>query len=258
MSALPWFARSRDEAGSALRWWPMIFTTFCLLIPNGLALRGNATPFEWVLACLGVVAFVALSAVAVVSWQRHQPFLWAVSLLVALGIGYTPIVFAGTIFFCLAAHMLPWAVGGDIRKTLLFGVPLVGIVVSGHWFLPDYGMRWTHTAIYYALTIAGQTWLVRLCVNLRRLAENSERERIAAELHDLLGDALSKITLKAQFAGRLLEERGDCDRARNEVAAAERICREALADVRQTIRSYREESRRERGRATQGQIDATG
>ncbi len=92
-------------------------------------------------------------------------------------------------------------------------MPLVAIVISGHWFLPDYGMRWTHTAIYYALTIAGQTWLVRLCVNLRRLAEISERERIADELHDVLGEALSKITLKAQFAGRLLEQKGDCDRA---------------------------------------------
>jgi hypothetical protein len=124
----------------------------------------------------------------------------------------------------------------------------VGIVLSGHWFLPDYGMRWTNTAVYYALTIAGQVWIVRLCVNLRRLAESAERERIAGELHDVLGEALSKITLKAQFAGRLLEQQGDCDRARNEVAAAERICRDALADVRQTIRKYREESRVEQGR----------
>ena len=54
---------------------------------------------------------------------------------------------------------------------------------------------------------------------------------------------------------RLLEQHGDCDRARNEVAAAEQICREALADVRQTIRKYREESRQEQGRATQGHID---
>ena len=106
--------------------------------------------------------------------------------------------------------------------------------------------------------MAGQIWMVRLCMNLRRLAELSERERIADELHDVLGEALSKITLKAQFAGRLLEQHGDCDRARNEVAAAERICRDALADVRQTIRKYREESRQEQGRATQGQIDATG
>jgi hypothetical protein len=105
MSALPWFSRMHDEAGPPLRWWPMIFTTFSLLIPNGLALRGNATALEWALAGLGVIAFVALSAVAVVSWQRHQPFLWAVLLLIALGIGYTPIVFAGTIFLCLAAHM---------------------------------------------------------------------------------------------------------------------------------------------------------
>ena len=106
--------------------------------------------------------------------------------------------------------------------------------------------------------MAGQIWIVRMCVNLRRLAEISERERIADELHDVLGEALSKITLRAQFAGRLLEQHGDCDRARNEVRAAEQICRDALADVRQTIRKYREESRIEQGRAMQGGADVAG
>ncbi len=60
MSALPWFARMHDDAGPPLRWWPMIFTTFSLLHSQRARLARNATAFEWVLACLGVVAFVAL------------------------------------------------------------------------------------------------------------------------------------------------------------------------------------------------------
>ncbi len=183
------------------------------------------------------------------SWQRHRPFLWVFGLLVALGIGYTPVVFSGTIFFALAAHMLPWAVGGNVLRSALYGAVLMGVMMLGYWLMPEYQLRWINLALYFALTIVGQVWVVRLCVNLRRLAAGAERERIADDLHDLLGDALSRITLKAQFAGQLLDEHGDCPRARSEIAGTERICREALADVRKTIRKYREESRAEQRQA---------
>jgi two-component system sensor histidine kinase DesK len=226
----------------------MIFSVFGLLIPNGLIVRGDATAFEWVMAGFGAAAFVALSAVAVYSWQRHRPFLWVVVLLVALGFAYIPMTFAGTIFFGLAAHMLPWAVGGNILRSAIYGTVLVALVLAGYWWMPEHGARWLNTSIYYALTIIGQVWIVRLCMNLHRLAAGAERERIADDLHDLLGEALSKITLKAQQAGRLLGEQGDSERARAEIAAAEKICRNALADVRQTIRAYRAETRAGQGR----------
>jgi signal transduction histidine kinase len=241
-------AQPVGEMLTPIKWWPMVFSVFGLLIPNGLVLRGCVTPWEWVLAGLGTVAFVALSGLAVVSWQRHRPFLWAVWLLIPLGAAYSQLTFAGTIFFALAAHMLPWAVGGSITRSALYGSVLVAVVLSGYWFMPEYNMRYVHSALYYALTIAGQVWLVRLCTNLRRLAAVAERDRIAHDLHDLLGEALSKITLKAGLAGELLEQHGDSARARAEVAAAERICRAALGDVRQTIRAYREESRAEQGK----------
>jgi two-component system sensor histidine kinase DesK len=248
MSAVLPAIQTGTQTAPPLRWWPMIFSVFGLLIPNGLLMRGGATQVEWILAGLGVVAFVALCGVAVVSWQRNRPFLWVVLLLEGLGAAYAPIVYSGTIFFGLAAHMLPWAVGGSIRRTALYGTPLVILVICGYWLVPDHGVRWINTGLYYAFTMAGQVWIVRMSLNMRRLAEVAERERIANELHDVLGEALSRITLKAQLAVRLLEQHGDCDRARQEVAATERICRSALADVRQTIRAYREEARAEQGR----------
>jgi two-component system, NarL family, sensor histidine kinase DesK len=247
-AALPAMQTDGQSAHQPLRWWPMVFSVFGLLIPNGLVMRGGATTVEWILAALGAVAFVALCGVAVVSWQRNRSFLWVVLVLEGLGAAYAPIVYSGTIFFALAAHMLPWAVAGSIGRTALYGTPLVVLVICGYWLVPEHGVRWINSGLYYAFAMAGQVWVVRMSLNMRRLAEVAERERIANELHDVLGEALSKITLKAQLAGRLLEEHGDCDRARREVAATERICRSALADVRQTIRAYREESRAEQGR----------
>jgi len=73
-----------------------------------------------------VVAFVAISAVAVVSWQRHQPFLWAVLLLVALGIATRPSYSRHDLLLSRRAHAAVGS-GRDIRKTVIYGMPLVGI-----------------------------------------------------------------------------------------------------------------------------------
>lgn len=71
-----------------------------------------------------------------------------------------------------------------------------------------------------------------------RLAVDNERTRIARDLHDLLGQSLTVITVKAELAQKLLAV--DIERARAEVADLERIGREALAEVRLAVEGYRE------------------
>lgn len=73
---------------------------------------------------------------------------------------------------------------------------------------------------------------------LARLAVTEERLRFARDLHDLLGHSLSLIALKADLAGRVLGS--DRERASREVADIERVAREALAEVRQTVTGYRQ------------------
>lgn len=71
----------------------------------------------------------------------------------------------------------------------------------------------------------------------RRLAKVAERERIARDLHDLLGHTLSVITLKSDLASRLTAR--DPVRAEREMAEVARVSREALKEVRETVRGYR-------------------
>src|ERR1039457_7046540 len=59
------------------------------------------------------------------------------------------------------------------------------------------------------------------------LAKVAERERIARDLHDLLGHTLSVIVLKSELASRLTET--DPARAAHEIRDVERISRDALA-----------------------------
>jgi two-component system sensor histidine kinase DesK len=71
---------------------------------------------------------------------------------------------------------------------------------------------------------------------IKRLARVAERERIARDLHDVLGHTLSMIAVKSQLAERLVDS--DADRAREEIHAMGQSAREALADVREAISGY--------------------
>lgn len=70
-----------------------------------------------------------------------------------------------------------------------------------------------------------------------QLAAVAERERIARDLHDVLGHTLSVIVLKAELAKRLMER--DPRRAAQEIADVESTARTALAEVREAIGGYR-------------------
>ncbi len=70
-----------------------------------------------------------------------------------------------------------------------------------------------------------------------KLAQLAERERIARDLHDVLGHSLSVIVLKSELASKLAER--DITKAIAEIRDIERISRETLAEVRSAVRGYR-------------------
>jgi len=69
----------------------------------------------------------------------------------------------------------------------------------------------------------------------QQMAAIEERERIARDLHDLLGQTLTTVSLKAQIVDRLLDS--DLDRARQELVEIRQASRTALADVRDVAMS---------------------
>ena len=72
----------------------------------------------------------------------------------------------------------------------------------------------------------------------QRLAVSEERNRLARDLHDILGHSLTVITVKAELAKKLMDL--DPARARAEIDDLERLSRDALADVRRAVEGYRE------------------
>ena len=72
---------------------------------------------------------------------------------------------------------------------------------------------------------------------MRRHPQAVARERIARDLHDILGHTLSVVILKSELASRLLEQ--NPVRAKAEIEEVERIARNALTEVREAIVGYR-------------------
>ena len=72
---------------------------------------------------------------------------------------------------------------------------------------------------------------------IEQLAKTAERERIARDLHDVLGHTLSLISVKSELASRLLAS--DPERSARELAEIQTTARRALAEVRQTVSGYR-------------------
>jgi two-component system sensor histidine kinase DesK len=123
---------------------------------------------------------------------------------------------------------------------------------------------------YYAITVAvfalmlyGTVHLVRLVNELHRsreeLAESAvgtERVRVSRDLHDLLGQSLSAISLKGDLATRLLAV--DPVRARHEITSLAELARSTLRDVRAVTRDEHHVTLREEMAAAQGLLAAAG
>jgi two-component system sensor histidine kinase DesK len=241
--AVPSQAVGRGDR-SAIDWRPMVFTIYVVYVPLGFWRAGGGTAFEWLLVATGVGPFFALVAMAIFSWQQRRPFLRIVFWIALLSLAFAPLTSSALLFLLFAAAMVPCAVAGDVSRTVALIALLIGVeLLIGAWVAvlqPEsaahlHELWWIRTPILTVFSVAGYLWAVRMSLRYLALAQRSECERIARDLHDVLGHTLSLITLKSEHAGRLLAEPRHVERARAEIADVESISRQALAEVQRTI-----------------------
>ena len=166
---------------------------------------------------LGVLAATATLAIGQQGASTWVFFvvsgLWTFRLPVALAIG------AGLVglYEFLTFHLDSWAHDSSILMSMVFAMA----AVTG-------GM----------IAAQRQRALAEAREENARLAIREERNRMARDVHDVLGHSLTVITVKAELAARLLEV--SPERAKAEVEEVERLARDALADVRQAVAGFRE------------------
>jgi two-component system, NarL family, sensor histidine kinase DesK len=71
----------------------------------------------------------------------------------------------------------------------------------------------------------------------RSMALVAERERVARDVHDVLGHSLTALSVKAELAARLIDV--DPARAKEELESIQATARQALAEVRATVGGLR-------------------
>ncbi len=76
---------------------------------------------------------------------------------------------------------------------------------------------------------------------IEQLAKIAERERIARDLHDLLGHSLSSIALKSELAEKLLLS-NKAEEAGKEISAVADLSRSILSEVRQAVSGFKQQA----------------
>lgn len=198
----------------------------------------------WAITLAGAGIFV-LFFIGLFSIRKPWKFLMLAAI-VALGLGFAPFNPGASVFFIYAASALPFLFEKPAQAVSLLGT-LLGLALLEAWafHIPS---TFLFTVCIIAIPVCVANIFVaqrdRATAKLRvaneeieLLAKVAERERIARDLHDVLGHTLSVIILKSELAQKLIEI--DPARAKSEIRDVEQTSREALAEVRNTIRGYR-------------------
>jgi two-component system sensor histidine kinase DesK len=236
----PWnrIFRDREHGWSPLLW--VVYLGFFFIQP----IVDHVNLKMWLLDALGAVLFLFLYfGLFVLAKPRALAHIVG---MVVLGLLYQPINGGACTFFIFAAAMLPFCVESQAASVVgLLAIGAIGAIEG--LLLHIHGWQLFYSALFPVIIGAGNTFFAernRMNRRLRKaneeiehLAKVAERERIARDLHDVLGHTLSVITLKSELAGKLIDR--DPQRAGKEIREVEEISRQALSDVRDAIRGYR-------------------
>ena len=179
-------------------------------------------------------AMVAINLVLIHGLALSQPLVWLYPALV-IGAGLRPQLAAVGIGLMALAAVLPAELEnlGQLHALGPGEAALPAVVLGpGHAILLAVALAGLGVAAVRQLIIVNVD-LHAAKAELAELAVTAERERLARELHDVLGRTLSLIAVKAELAGRL-HARGD-PAAASEMGDVQGLAREALREVRGAI-----------------------
>ncbi len=200
-------------------------------------------PLVWVGTAVGGVVFILLYLQVYTARGRRAAII--IGCMVLMGIVCSPWNSGAMGFFIYAASAVAWL--GSGKRVALQLTIIISILMVENYVL--------HLPIYFGLMMsffaltscaANYHFAQKRCAakklemaqgEIEHLATVAERERIARDLHDLLGHTLSLITLKAELARKLVDR--DPERAKQEILDIEHTSRASLADVREAISGYR-------------------
>jgi two-component system sensor histidine kinase DesK len=194
-----------------------------LVLRQSLAIAGGHEPHDrmWIFLIVAVLVYLPMF------WFGYFNWAFAAVMLVALAPtvvrGRAGFVLAGSI--ALLSGILAW-IEGERLSPPPSDLMILQLVIT-----------WTLILAGLGAFLFGSAHLVRMLAELRatrselaELAVGRERLRISRDLHDLLGQSLSAISLKGDLAIKLLHS--DTTAAHGEIESLTAVAREAMRGVR--------------------------
>lgn len=189
--------------------------------------------------------FVSLYLVAITLKpnQVWKPLL-AIVLLALVITPYTP---GSSTFFSYIGFLVGFTY--RTKTWLLFTSLLVALIIAMHYQFNYPFPFFAFPALSGLATIGIVGYIEKLRMEARisqqkshqeieQLAVIAERERIARDLHDILGHTLSSIALKAELAEKLLAQEKHAQ-VKQHLSELHHIARNSLSLVRQTVSGYK-------------------
>mgnify|MGYP000441525189 CR=1 FL=1 len=180
-----------------------------------------------------------------VFWHKGYSAVGFVTALTALAVATSVFSLSGIGFFAYAAAACSACRQKTATLMLLVGVNSIYLISA--YFLNHSVYTILVGLFFTAINGVNFDFLLRRYLSDRivkqsqeeasKLAKVSERERIARDLHDLLGHSLTSISLKAELAERLLDI--DSQASRQHLAEIQQISRRTLAQVREAVTEYK-------------------
>lgn len=229
-------------AGGHFHYAPYIWLVYLAMFFTGLVAY-HPVNNSYLYASVGTFLFLVVYFNAF--WVSEKKIRWNIFLILVIASAMAQLNPAGSVFFVYAAAFCCQL--GSTRKAF------TGLIVIATWIgllSLSFGLSpfFYVPSLLFSFMIGGiniyqhdidikRKELVLSQQEVRHLARTSERERIARDLHDLIGHTFSVITLKAELAGKLIDK--DVDRAKVEILELENISRDALKQIREVVTGYR-------------------
>jgi two-component system sensor histidine kinase DesK len=225
-----------------LGWTPYAWTIYLAFFLIG-PIAGHVSAPAWALTIATLVVFLAMYFRG--WWVHGRELALIVAAMTLLGAVWFPYNPGAGSFFIYAAAFAPFIGSPRTSVIAIAGIEIVTIALVLAFHVPVLNAIWPvvfvlligATNMHHAASDRTNARLRLAQDEIEHLAKVAERERIARDLHDLLGHTLSLIVLKSELASKLAER--DADRARTEIRDVERISRDALAQVRSAVGGFR-------------------
>ena len=235
--------RSCARLGVSYPWWIPAYSTLAALVLNALAYAQRGVLHPAPLAALAALLALGPVLVWIVSGRLLPPWLESITTAAAVMLYLTQPVspdFAPLLLMVLAGE-----IGATVRPLLALGISvmyslvLIGAAETG---------QLQSAPLYVVGVILGVDVGITLRWQMRALtaeransviageqAALAERQRLAREIHDIVGHSLSITLLHVTAARHALQRHADLDDAISSLTEAETVGRAAMGELRRTV-----------------------